>query len=148
MQNNFQMSGESRVTFHFAVRRRLKTPHLKCLDSVVPSIPAHPPHPPLIALNLIFSWYPPPGTKMFNNAARRLTIRYPGSRQYESTALHFYQNRQLEIYASKEAKRLTLRQLVRRYLSIVDLIHTTHWHLRPKVFFGRSMDQGRLIKVL
>ena len=31
----------------------------------------------------------------------------------ESTALHFYQNRQLELYASKEAKRLTLRQLVR-----------------------------------
>jgi pyruvate dehydrogenase kinase 2/3/4 len=31
----------------------------------------------------------------------------------ESTALHFYQNRQLELYASREAKRLTLRQLVR-----------------------------------
>lgn len=30
----------------------------------------------------------------------------------ESTALHFYQNKQLELYASKEAKRLTLRQLV------------------------------------
>ena len=29
-----------------------------------------------------------------------------------STALHFYQNRQLELYASKEANRLTLRQLV------------------------------------
>ena len=31
----------------------------------------------------------------------------------ESTALYFYQNRQLELYASREAKRLTLRQLVR-----------------------------------
>ena len=29
-----------------------------------------------------------------------------------STAVHFYQNRQLELYASKEAQRLTLRQLV------------------------------------
>ncbi|KAL0949535.1 hypothetical protein HGRIS_009585 [Hohenbuehelia grisea] len=47
----------------------------------------------------------------------------PARRQ--STAVHFYQNRQLELYASKEAKRLTLRQLV---------------------FFGRSMDEDRLIK--
>ncbi|KAF5388238.1 hypothetical protein D9615_000434 [Tricholomella constricta] len=68
---------------------------------------------------------------MFNisRAARRLSlnpvvIRLPGVR-CESTALHFYQNRQLELYASKEAKRLTLRQLV---------------------FFGRSMDEDRLIK--
>ncbi|KIM90835.1 hypothetical protein PILCRDRAFT_94521 [Piloderma croceum F 1598] len=45
--------------------------------------------------------------------------------RFQSTALHFYQNRQLELYASKEAKRLTLRQLV---------------------FFGRSMDEDRLIK--
>ena len=29
-----------------------------------------------------------------------------------STAVHFYQNRQLEAYASKPATRLTLRQLV------------------------------------
>ncbi|OBZ70446.1 [3-methyl-2-oxobutanoate dehydrogenase [lipoamide]] kinase, mitochondrial [Grifola frondosa] len=42
-----------------------------------------------------------------------------------STAVHFYQNRQLEQYASKEAQRLTLRQLV---------------------FFGRSMNEDRLIK--
>ncbi|KAG9317689.1 alpha-ketoacid dehydrogenase kinase [Chiua virens] len=42
-----------------------------------------------------------------------------------STALHFYQNRQLDIYAAKEAHRLTLRQLV---------------------FFGRQMDEDRLIK--
>ncbi|KAF9055334.1 alpha-ketoacid dehydrogenase kinase N-terminal domain-containing protein [Hymenopellis radicata] len=46
------------------------------------------------------------------------------TRRWESTALHFYQNRQLELYASKEAKRLTLRQLV---------------------FFGRSMTEARLI---
>ena len=32
--------------------------------------------------------------------------------RHASTALHFYQNRQLELYASKEANRLTLRQLV------------------------------------
>lgn len=37
----------------------------------------------------------------------------------------FYQNKQLELYASKEAKRLTLRQLV---------------------FYGRAMDEDRLIK--
>ncbi|TRM67523.1 branched-chain alpha-ketoacid dehydrogenase [Schizophyllum amplum] len=41
-----------------------------------------------------------------------------------STALHFYQNKQLEAYASKETKRLTLRQLV---------------------FFGRSMTPERLL---
>lgn len=33
-------------------------------------------------------------------------------RHSTATALHFYQNRQLELYASKDAKRLTLRQLV------------------------------------
>ncbi|KAL0574533.1 putative protein kinase [Marasmius crinis-equi] len=43
----------------------------------------------------------------------------------ESTALHFYQNKQLDLYASREAKRLTLRQLT---------------------FFGRSMDEERLVK--
>ncbi|KDQ64529.1 hypothetical protein JAAARDRAFT_28172 [Jaapia argillacea MUCL 33604] len=42
-----------------------------------------------------------------------------------NTALHFYQNRQLELYAAKEANRLTLRQLV---------------------FFGRSMTEERLVK--
>ncbi|KZV76305.1 alpha-ketoacid dehydrogenase kinase N-terminal domain-containing protein [Peniophora sp. CONT] len=41
-----------------------------------------------------------------------------------STA-HFYQNRQLELYASKEARRLSLRQLV---------------------FYGRSMTEERLIQ--
>ncbi|OCH94093.1 alpha-ketoacid dehydrogenase kinase [Obba rivulosa] len=42
-----------------------------------------------------------------------------------STAVHFYQNRQLELYAAKQAQRLTLRQLV---------------------FFGRNMNEERLIK--
>lgn len=42
-----------------------------------------------------------------------------------SSALHFYQNRQLELYASKEARRLTIRQLV---------------------FFGKSINEGRLIQ--
>ncbi|PBL02587.1 alpha-ketoacid dehydrogenase kinase [Armillaria gallica] len=50
----------------------------------------------------------------------RLTL----SRRLESTALHFYQNRQLELYAAKETKRLTLRQLV---------------------FFGRSINEERII---
>ncbi|KAI0774285.1 alpha-ketoacid dehydrogenase kinase [Fomes fomentarius] len=48
----------------------------------------------------------------------------PGTRRI-SSATHFYQNRQLEAYASKPATRLTLRQLV---------------------FFGRSMNEERLIK--
>ncbi|TDL29492.1 atypical/PDHK/BCKDK protein kinase [Rickenella mellea] len=39
--------------------------------------------------------------------------------------MHFYQNKQLELYASKSAHRLTLRQLV---------------------FFGRSMNAERIIK--
>ncbi|KAF8165319.1 branched-chain alpha-ketoacid dehydrogenase [Crassisporium funariophilum] len=52
-------------------------------------------------------------------------IKAPRRLQPASTALHFYQNRQLELYASKEAKRLTLRQLV---------------------FFGRSMNEERLLK--
>ncbi|THH15041.1 hypothetical protein EW146_g5379 [Bondarzewia mesenterica] len=42
-----------------------------------------------------------------------------------STAAHFYQNRQLELYAAKQAQRLSLRQLV---------------------FYGRSMTEDRLIK--
>ncbi|KAL1747237.1 branched-chain alpha-ketoacid dehydrogenase [Schizophyllum fasciatum] len=45
-------------------------------------------------------------------------------RANSTTALHFYQNKQLEAYASKETKRLTLRQLV---------------------FFGRSMNPERLL---
>ncbi|KAI9063232.1 alpha-ketoacid dehydrogenase kinase N-terminal domain-containing protein [Trametes sanguinea] len=47
------------------------------------------------------------------------------NRRRISTAVHFYQNRVLEEYASKPATRLTLRQLV---------------------FFGKSMNEERLIK--
>ncbi|KAH8105831.1 alpha-ketoacid dehydrogenase kinase [Cristinia sonorae] len=54
----------------------------------------------------------------------RLVQAHIGTR-LASTAVHFYQNKQLELYASKEANRLTLRQLV---------------------FFGRSMNEERLIK--
>ncbi|KAJ6599040.1 branched-chain alpha-ketoacid dehydrogenase [Mycena vulgaris] len=65
---------------------------------------------------------------MFKIAARPAP-RCPHLSRSESTALSqhrlFYQNKQLELYAAKEANRLTLRQLV---------------------FFGRSMDQDRLIK--
>ncbi|KAI0268690.1 alpha-ketoacid dehydrogenase kinase [Gloeopeniophorella convolvens] len=43
----------------------------------------------------------------------------------QSTGSHFYQNRQLELYAAREAQRLSLRQLV---------------------FYGRSMSEERLIK--
>lgn len=56
---------------------------------------------------------------MFTNAAQTLKRQTPAQRHIldfvrrESTARHFYQNRQLELYASKEAQRLTLRQLVR-----------------------------------
>ncbi|CDO75599.1 hypothetical protein BN946_scf184858.g39 [Trametes cinnabarina] len=52
-------------------------------------------------------------------------MRWPGRRRVISTAVHFYQNRVLEEYASKPATRLTLRQLV---------------------FFGKSMNEERLIK--
>ncbi|KAH9056571.1 alpha-ketoacid dehydrogenase kinase N-terminal domain-containing protein [Lactarius vividus] len=45
--------------------------------------------------------------------------------RFQSTSLHFYQNRQLETYAAKEAQRLSLRQLV---------------------FYGRCMSEERLIK--
>ncbi|KAF8621614.1 hypothetical protein AX15_007634 [Amanita polypyramis BW_CC] len=63
---------------------------------------------------------------MLSPPSRRCLSRHPCLvRRYESIARHFYQNRQLELYASKEAKRLTLRQLV---------------------FYGRSMDEDRLVK--
>ncbi|KAJ7904543.1 hypothetical protein B0H14DRAFT_2663391 [Mycena olivaceomarginata] len=66
---------------------------------------------------------------MFNITRR--SPQCPHLCRSESTALSqhrlFYQNKQLELYAAKEANRLTLRQLV---------------------FFGRSMmDEDRLIKV-
>ena len=60
-----------------------------------------------------------------------------------SSAVHFYQNRNLEAYASRPATRMTLRQLVRG-----------HFFLREKpgpksvqVFFGKSMNEERLIRV-
>jgi hypothetical protein len=39
-----------------------------------------------------------------------------------SSAIHFYRNKQLELYASKETKRLTLRQLVGSLFDIVDAL--------------------------
>ena len=63
----------------------------------------------------------------------------------QSTALHFYQNQQLDRYASKEAKRLTLRQLVHFFVrQPYNHSHIVDW----QVFFGRSMDAERLIKAL
>jgi pyruvate dehydrogenase kinase 2/3/4 len=59
----------------------------------------------------------------------------------ESTALHFYQNRQLELYASKEANRLTLRQLV--CLLSIQVSKANPWN---QVYFGRSMNEERLFK--
>ncbi|EKM59520.1 uncharacterized protein PHACADRAFT_250081 [Phanerochaete carnosa HHB-10118-sp] len=58
------------------------------------------------------------------STARAICRRLGPTRRGVSNALHFYSNKQLELYASKEAKRLTLRQLV---------------------FFGRSMNEERLI---
>ncbi|KAI6119320.1 branched-chain alpha-ketoacid dehydrogenase [Pisolithus croceorrhizus] len=53
-------------------------------------------------------------------------VTSPGDvRRSATSALHFYQNRQLDLYASKDAHRLSLRQLV---------------------FFGRQMNEERLIK--
>ncbi|KAF4619902.1 hypothetical protein D9613_005053 [Agrocybe pediades] len=60
----------------------------------------------------------------YGNHGRLRLLRANTSVRHESTALHFYQNRQLELYASKEAKRLTLRQLV---------------------YFGRHMNEERLL---
>ncbi|KAG6836516.1 hypothetical protein H0H93_007193 [Arthromyces matolae] len=59
------------------------------------------------------------------HTAKRFVNGSFNARAQSTTALHFYQNRQLELYASKPAQRLTLRQLI---------------------FFGRSMDEERLIK--
>jgi pyruvate dehydrogenase kinase 2/3/4 len=62
----------------------------------------------------------------------------------ESTALHFYQNRQLELYASREAKRLTLRQLV--CLPSIMLYSSLKVNSCHQVYFGRSMNEERLFK--
>ncbi|EJF61246.1 alpha-ketoacid dehydrogenase kinase [Dichomitus squalens LYAD-421 SS1] len=57
--------------------------------------------------------------------SHELRLYRPGGVRDVSTAVHFYQNRHLEAFASKPATRLTLRQLV---------------------FFGKSMNEERLIK--
>jgi hypothetical protein len=65
-----------------------------------------------------------------------------------STPLHFYQNRQLELYASKETKRLTLRQLVRKICCSNQSHSQDYWCFpQNQVFFGRSMNEERLLKV-
>ncbi|KAI0638198.1 alpha-ketoacid dehydrogenase kinase N-terminal domain-containing protein [Trametes polyzona] len=66
-------------------------------------------------------------------SARQRTFAVPTSSKHSalgrarriSTATHFYQNKQLEAYASRPATRLTLRQLV---------------------YFGKHMNEERLIK--
>ncbi|KJA30247.1 hypothetical protein HYPSUDRAFT_32389 [Hypholoma sublateritium FD-334 SS-4] len=62
--------------------------------------------------------------KLCNGLRLPHSIPIPYFRRSTSTALHFYQNRQLDLHAAKEAKRLTLRQLV---------------------YFGRHMNEERLI---
>ncbi|KAF9534300.1 alpha-ketoacid dehydrogenase kinase N-terminal domain-containing protein [Crepidotus variabilis] len=62
---------------------------------------------------------------LFSASNGTITHRSVNSTRHQSTALHFYQNKQLELYASKQASRLTLRQLV---------------------FFGRKMNEDRLMK--
>ncbi|KAI0081785.1 alpha-ketoacid dehydrogenase kinase [Panus rudis PR-1116 ss-1] len=71
-------------------------------------------------------------TPRISGTYRTLTSLNPHGHSYPnndirdiSSAVHFYQNKQLELYASRSAQRLTLRQLV---------------------FFGRSMNEERLIK--
>ncbi|KAF8529037.1 branched-chain alpha-ketoacid dehydrogenase [Hysterangium stoloniferum] len=71
---------------------------------------------------------------LFSTLHRRMQfisyVKYPAVITRQSSAnlqgsLHFYQNKQLELYASRKAKPLTLRQLV---------------------FYGKSMNEDRLIK--
>ena len=63
------------------------------------------------------------GGRLFARRIININIT-PTSTRQASTALHFYQNRQLELYASKETKRLTLRQLVSEvFLSQTNPIH-------------------------
>jgi hypothetical protein len=94
------------------------------------------------------SWWSPPNTRMFKVASWQY-LKTPGcNSRKRSTALHFYQNRQLERYSSKEAKRLTLRQLV-ALLSLVSHPGSGATQIPDlQVFFGRTMDEERLIKVL
>jgi len=83
-------------------------------------------------------------------AARRNVIKPVHCIRGQGTSsAQFYRNRELESYASKEAKRLTLRQLVRSPQSgfAMDRLCDGSADRPSKVFFGRYMDQDRLIKV-
>jgi hypothetical protein len=60
------------------------------------------------------------------------------------STLHFYQSRQLELYASKQANRMSLRQLVCGHILVGC---SSSGLISSKVFFGRSIDNDRLIKV-
>jgi len=66
--------------------------------------------------------------------------------RYQSTVEksgQFYGNRQLELYASKETKRLTLRQLVLIPLQLVSLnIYATPTDFLRTLFGRRTIDQG------
>lgn len=85
------------------------------------------------------------GGRLFARGIIRIT---PTITRQASTALHFYQNRQLELYASKEAKRLTLRQLVRKdCFSQTNPIFKIIDAVKNQVYFGRSMNEERLLKV-
>ena len=64
--------------------------------------------------------------------------------RHASTALHFYQNKQLDLYASKEAKRLTLRQLVNS-LSLISPFPAFFMHLTGilwALYGSRSTSEG------
>ena len=69
-----------------------------------------------------------------------------GQRRSVSDHGHFYRNRQLELYAAKEARRLTLRQLVRLYSNPFGSSRNPRM-TNFQVWFGRSMTEDRLIKV-
>jgi hypothetical protein len=53
------------------------------------------------------------------------TVWQPQQLRSVSDYGHFYRNKQLELYAAKEARRLTLRQLVRTEASLVLLSQPT-----------------------
>lgn len=55
----------------------------------------------------------PASTRGVVNYKPEQPLRLRGQRRWISDHGHFYQNRQLELSAAKEARRLTLRQLVR-----------------------------------
>ncbi len=60
-----------------------------------------------------------------------------------SSNLHFYRNKQLELWAAKSPTALTLRQLVR------TSFYTVYYRISRllQVFYGRSMTPERLINV-